>query len=299
MPTTVSFLFWNIRKALGTRFYESLGRLARQDIDVFLFAEPPPVDDRLLTAMNGEGHRHFSRIVGGNRRLMLFARVPNSTWSNRYTDRTSNRITAHELTIDGHLSILLIGAHLHSPNNLSLADRAEWVRQLMPEIREVESDVGHSRTVLVGDLNMNPFDAGLIETSAFHALMSRALVDTVRRMKSRRSYLPFYNPMWSLLGDQRIGLFDQQSRPAGTFFHENYQALSGHFWQMFDQVLLRPELMDSLTRLEILESDGRSRLISRSGRPRRSAISDHLPLRFDLVLSQGSTDGGNHPRPLG
>ena len=283
MPTTVSFLFWNIRRAQGTRFYESFRRLTRRGVDVFLFAEPPEDRDALLATLNREFGGVYYPVPSRSRRLLLLSRLPNTKWDDRFADNVSDRITAHELTIAGQSSLLLIAAHLHAPNNLDELDRAEWVRKLVPDIRQLEADVAHTRTILVGDLNMNPFDPGLVGTTGLHAVISRQLADSVQRMKSRRGHLPFYNPMWSLLGD-RTGNEAGGTKVAGTFFHENSQALGSSFWRMYDQVLLRPDLMRSLSRLEILESDGQDWLVSRSGRPCRVAVSDHLPLFFELSL---------------
>ena len=51
---------------------------------------------------------------------------------------------------------------------------------------------------------------------------------------------------------------------------------------MYDQVLLRPEIMDSLRHVEILSDDGIRPLVTPRGRPRRNEASDHLPLYFEL-----------------
>ena len=56
------------------------------------------------------------------------------------------------------------------------------------------------------------------------------------------------------------------------------------YWNMFDQVLLRPGLMDSLTELRILDGDGQASLLSERGRPRSATASDHLPILFRLDL---------------
>jgi len=53
---------------------------------------------------------------------------------------------------------------------------------------------------------------------------------------------------------------------------------------MFDQLLLRPELMDHLTHLEILDSDGTEEFMTVEGKPRKELISDHLPILFELNL---------------
>jgi hypothetical protein len=80
--------------------------------------------------------------------------------------------------------------------------------------------------------------------------------------------------MWGCFGDRTPG-------PAGTFF---YPASSprGYYWNVFDQVLLRPALMDALNELRILDEDGQDSLLTNRGHPRASDLSDHLPVLFRL-----------------
>jgi hypothetical protein len=138
---------------------------------------------------------------------------------------------------------------------------------------------------LVGDLNMNPFDGGLIQTTALHAVMTEELAVSVQQLESREDYPPFYNPMWSCLGD-RDGHSPnppfRRRRPPGTYFFANTRARANHFWHMYDQVLLRPALMHSLAHLQILDSDGEIDLVTSQGRPRQDSLSDHLPIHFVL-----------------
>jgi hypothetical protein len=39
---------------------------------------------------------------------------------------------------------------------------------LSNSIKQAEKDIGHSKTVLVGDLNMNPFQSGMVNASGLH-----------------------------------------------------------------------------------------------------------------------------------
>ena len=48
----------------------------------------------------------------------------------------------------------------------------------------------------------------------------------------------FYNPMWSKFGDAGPA-------PPGTYFRNKGEDVN-YFWHMFDQVLVRPALLDSL-----------------------------------------------------
>ncbi len=136
--------------------------------------------------------------------------------------------------------------------------------------------VGHQRTVLVGDLNMNPFDLGMVGAQALNAVMTRDLARSEGRVVAGRSYRFFYNPMWGCFGDRTPG-------PAGTFFYSASNPRS-YYWHLFDQVLLRPALMDALVELRILEDDGQESLLTDRRRPRSSEASDHLPVLFRLDL---------------
>jgi hypothetical protein len=79
--------------------------------------------------------------------------------------------------------------------------------------------------------------------------------------------------MWGCFGDRTPG-------PPGTHFHPTPD---GTYWHLFDQVLLRPSLMDALAEVRILDGDGQEPLVSKNGRP-SAAISDHLPIFFRLDL---------------
>jgi len=83
--------------------------------------------------------------------------------------------------------------------------------------------------------------------------------------------------MWSIRGGANPG-------PAGTYYHGKGEVC--YFWNAFDQVLVRPALLDALdpdgvaipTRLKDVS------LLTPRGRPDANAASDHLPLAFSLNL---------------
>jgi len=84
----------------------------------------------------------------------------------------------------------------------------------------------------------------------------------------------FYNPMWSHFGDARTDT-------AGSYYYERAQHVN-YFWNMFDQVLIRPELAERFdaNKLRIITSVG-ARSLRPDGRPDRN-YSDHLPIVFEL-----------------
>jgi len=81
--------------------------------------------------------------------------------------------------------------------------------------------------------------------------------------------------MWRLLGDDTKGL-------PGTYYYRGTEH-KVFFWNVFDQVLIRPDLLDRFRGddLAILHSDGENSFLSAKGLPH---LSDHLPLYFKLDL---------------
>jgi hypothetical protein len=82
--------------------------------------------------------------------------------------------------------------------------------------------------------------------------------------------------MWGYLGDRTPG-------PPGTYYYSASSPLT-YFWNTFDQMLLRPDLMNTLTELQILDTDGQTSLLTKAGKPRKSEASDHLPILFRLDI---------------
>ena len=124
---------------------------------------------------------------------------------------------------------------------------------------------------------MNPFEEGVTGALALHAVMTRKLAERKDRIVQGTPYRFFYNPMWGFFGDRSNG-------PPGTYYHRK-ATMGDLWWHMLDQVLLRPELMDLLQDLAILDRvAGESLLTQQADLPRDTDCSDHLPLTFRLNL---------------
>ncbi len=125
---------------------------------------------------------------------------------------------------------------------------------------------------------MNPFESGVVGAAGLHAVMTKQIASKGRRTVSGKQYPFFYNPMWSCFGDRTAG-------PPGTYYYDRAEHVC-YFWNVFDQVLLRPELLDRFPseELRILTEDGDRSLLSASGLPDKAAGSDHLPVLFKLDL---------------
>ena len=148
------------------------------------------------------------------------------------------------------------------------------------QIEKIENDHNLHSNILVGDLNMNPFEKGIIKANGFQATMSGTIAKTKSRIVQGIEYKYFYNPMWSLYGD----LMDE---PIGTYYYRKAELIN-YQWNIFDQVLLRPDLIDRFAKnkLKILKSDGKKDLIDSRGHPKKGEYySDHLPIIFTIDLT--------------
>jgi hypothetical protein len=269
----ITFLFWNLnKKPLQT----TVARLALQHhVDVLILAECETAPVVMLKTLNRKNWPIFHFPLSYCDHITIYTRFASEFIQPL---RETSRISIRRLMLPARTEILLAAVHLPSRYHLDRADLRGECAELSTLIREVEKDVGHAKTVLVGDMNTNPFEDGLVEATTLHAVMTRGIALRRRRRVQSRQYPFFYNPMWSHFGDATEG-------PPGTYYYPG----TGHlefFWHIFDQVLLRPDLLDCFRNedLKIISSDGTRSFLTAKGLPDKTNLSDHLPILFRLNL---------------
>lgn len=271
----VTFLFWNLMKNEGLA--PRLIRIAQQfGIDVVLLAECAVDLTAVAQTLSASGAGPYTALSVDGGKIHILSRLSASDFISKYTDP---EIGLHIRSLQTRKVGRVLVASLHYPSKLQWSDKEQEhgaMFRLIPAIQQMERASRHKRTVLVGDFNMNPFEGGVMSAFALHAVMTRALALREERTVAGEPYQFFYNPMWGHFGDRTPG-------PPGTFYLSSSKP-GNCFWNMYDQVLLRPTLMGRLHRLEILTSDGVESLLTRTGLPSRDHASDHLPLLFTLDL---------------
>jgi len=215
----------------------------------------------------------------------MFVRFPRSSVR---PIRDTGRISIRHVSPPSGLDFLLVTAHLQSKMYASEESQLQSAIRLMPYVEEAEEKIGHSRTIVCGDFNMDPFEPAMIGAAGFHAMISRTTASRGFRTVDGEKRKFFYNPMWSFYGDTSLG-------PPGTYHYSRSSQVT-YFWHMFDQVLFRPELLDGFEQQDLAiltEVDGRS-LLTSNGTPDTTVGSDHLPILFRLNLdSSGGTASGS------
>jgi endonuclease/exonuclease/phosphatase family metal-dependent hydrolase len=270
----LNVLFWNLRR---NPLQEFVGRLAtRWSLDIIILAEsegvPPATLLSVLNPMGASSYYHVPLL--GCEKLEIYVRFSTEFLT---PVAETHRLTVRHLQLPGTIDILVAAVHFPDKRSMSGASQAFEAITLAEVLRRAERQVGHQRTILVGDLNMNPFEDGMVGAQALHAIMDRSVARRAERKVQGVSYPYFYNPMWSLFGDASPG-------PSGTYYYSKAESVV-YFWNIFDQVLIRPTLIERFPheRLMILTSDGLTQLQNRRGEP-EPEISDHFPIVFSLDL---------------
>jgi hypothetical protein len=255
-----SFLFWNLQKK---DLRDRIVRLIKEyKIDILAVAENNIDEDEFINYVKDQIDVDLEvpiPILSQKKKVNLFIK---KGISKSVEQNPGDRMIIYRIDIDGCLPFLLSVAHLRDPMNNDVDDRNEFAIEESLRIRIAEGDTG---------IDMNPFDRGVFGFRGFNAVMTKKIASKQQRTTTGITVPYFYNPMWGCFGDVSQG-------PSGTYYYSN--DTSPTFWNIFDQVLLRPSLMDSLKELSILDSDGVDSLLTPSGIPNTRISSDHLPLKF-------------------
>lgn len=264
----MNILFWNLGKKNLTNLVCKAA--AQLPIDVIVLIESGLSSDLMLGALKSNASPGYHMPMATKGRFHLFNRDAKLNFSEVYG---GNRISLRQTSSAG-TELLLGFVHLVDKRNFDSMSQMTQAGLLIGDIKRAEEKQKHSRTVIVGDFNMNPFDNVMNAVGGMNAMMTKNCVQAGSRKFQGVEYGFFYNPMWNLLGDRTPG-------PPGTFYHSN--SGKGHFgWNMLDQVLLRPSAIPWFNDVRILTEIGGSSLNTEMGRPSRSRASDHFPLLVTL-----------------
>jgi endonuclease/exonuclease/phosphatase (EEP) superfamily protein YafD len=269
------FLCWN----LNNRPLEALvaAPVRTKRVDVVILLECAASVGAILAALNAATGDifHYCDSPVRMKSIRVFTR-----FSNQFIlpVEESRRYSVRHLALPARTDLLLAVVHFPSKFHWNEDSQAQECYALARMIESAERRVGYFRTILVGDLNMNPFEKGIVGTMGLNATMVRRQAQKETRTVQGQQYRFFYNPMWRHFGDG-------QDVPPGTYHYDSHQHVT-YFWNIFDQVMVRPSLAGNLDPdgIEIVHSTGAVSLLTREGIPDRAVGSDHLPLLFSMRL---------------
>ncbi|MEM7125653.1 MAG: endonuclease/exonuclease/phosphatase family protein [Chloroflexota bacterium] len=269
----LNILFWNINTK---PLYSQIASIAHEyNVDIIALAESNLESGEVLARLNkGSSEYYYApSSVQEYDRIQVFTK-----FDRRYIQslKDASRYSIRHLNIPNKPDILVVMVHLQSKLHADENNQQLGAQNLIGAVQEAEEKVGHDRTILLGDFNMNPFESGLVNATGLHAVMSRGRAEKSHRSIDGQSYKFFYNPMWRLMGDET------QLTP-GTY-HYVSSSVQEYFWHTFDQFLVRPPLMEFLpsNQPQIISNIGNESLLNANGIPNKNSASDHLPVFASL-----------------
>jgi hypothetical protein len=273
----LNVLFWNLnRKDLGA----TLADVAKDtSASIVVVTEAGSKLNETLVHLKSRADEEFLALESEEDRLSKrFQLFSSRADLNLVQEFDADRMHVRRLRWKG-LDFLLAFVHGVDPRNHDQHSRRSEAERLAAYIKICESRVGHRRTFVVGDFNMNPFDPGMRLPDGFNGRMVRRAALTrsssVQAGLDEADHAPeFYNPMWGCFGDRTPG-------PPGSFYHPS-RTNGLHGWNMLDQVLVRPQALDWFRDVQILTTAADVSLASGTGRPSKRRFSDHFPILLTI-----------------
>ncbi|WP_139491571.1 endonuclease/exonuclease/phosphatase family protein [Brevibacillus dissolubilis] len=267
-------MFWNIRKKNTVTELVDLCR--EYNVDVLILSETEGLDvNSLINELKSVNEDFQIGSLISTERILIIHAFPGLVTP----IKDSKHFSVYRYQNDNVL-FLLVGVHLPSKREKNEKDQLSYATKVIREIEDLEKQFNTLETVIVGDFNMNPFEDGMVSCDGFHAIMCKetALAQS-RKIDGYKKYF-FYNPSWHIHGKAT-------HETLGSYYYRNNQSIV-HFWNMFDQVIIRPKLIEyfPLNDLKIITHINRTgiKLVNKKGRPDASRYSDHLPITFKLTI---------------
>jgi exonuclease III len=259
-------IFWNVNKKDLTNLVCSITKSNDADV-VVLNENQVPIAD-MLQALRTNVSQDFycpNSTPSSEERFHCFCRNSELDLSELHA---LQRSSVRKINIGQH-KVLLALVHGVDMRNYDAEARQSSLQTLMTDMEFVKEQQKTNKLILLGDFNMNPYDKAMNLAAGLNAMMTKSCVARGLRKYMDRDYDFYYNPMWSLFGDNTDG-------PAGTVYDTSSQGPYG--WSMLDQVLINHSIVSLFQDVRILTEAGTQSLMDGKGRPNSSTASDHFPI---------------------
>lgn len=234
--------------------------MASKQIDIAVFCEYSGTD---FLSLGSAGFIQYDGL-GGCDKVTLIAKNNCSV----KIQREQHRYTLYSISSHGELFIIA-AVHLQDRFHTDTETRIDSIGDLVRDIIELEHDLDCSNTIVLGDMNANPFDPEMIQKNAFNAVLYKQLIlDEEYVSVNEKTHRRFYNPM--------LVSISEATKNYGSYYHSN--GMNTTYWHCLDQVIVRRPLANRIRGITYCKTAGEISLSAFVGPNKR--ISDHYPLVF-------------------
>ena len=262
----MKILFWNLKNNSNEKWVVDIIR--ENDIDIALFAEYK--NTSFETVLSNLQYYTQHDGYGACEKITLLCKCI----VDAKVRREQNRYTLYTCKLED-ISYNIVGIHLPAPPLSDSNDRKNVIRDIVHDIVEQEKLEKNRRTIVIGDFNCNPFDEEVIQKDSFNAVLFKSLIKKQEVVRyNEREWRRFYNPI--------IHFLSEDTNTYGSLYYSSGSA--SLYWNSFDQVLVRKELIDNISSLEFIKKI-KGRGLIKDVKP-NDLISDHLPLLINIMKGQ-------------
>lgn len=255
----MNLLYWNLKN--HNIDYLISRCLIENNIDFAIFSE---FNEKLLTdviSLVGNSYR----IVMGNfgcKRVKALIKISIKC----DVLRENARFVIYQITFN-EKTYIVCGVHLQDRRNSTSNSRKDTIRNIISYIESEERETNCDNTIIIGDLNSNPYDTEIIGFDGFNAVLFKDIIfQNEYRIHEEKRLRRFYNPI--------LNYISEENNMYGSFYDSSHDDTP--VWHCLDQALFRKSLANSIIEIEYLRKIESKSLMNRV-KP-NSMISDHLPL---------------------
>ncbi|HDX9535324.1 TPA: hypothetical protein ROX87_004794 [Bacillus thuringiensis] len=275
-PEEIKLFFWNLKgKDLSPAVLDIIKNINTPDL--LIFSETTKETREALQAtLSSLKYVSRTQVGSGGVRVAVFDKLEKATVQDK---REEQLFTSLVYQLGGE-KFLVVGVHLYSPVSYpAMYDRWMSAHNQAGKIKRIEEEFDIDKTIVMGDFNFNPFEMPMVSSESFQATHCKRT--SLRGGEGAKRY--FFNPSWRALGNDSM-----DGTPPGTHYYVPVNKESFVlYWNMYDQVLIRPNLFSDCTDSFEIITKGQmieSLLHEVDFIPDKDKFSDHLPIAYSIKI---------------